>query len=420
VLIAALLGIALPQFEGALLKQRLPTVRDYAFSGSADAAREVLGVIATSMITVTSLTFSLTVITLQLASSQYTPRLLRTFAADRFVQNTLALFLTTFAYTLTVLRSIGNGGDGDSVFVPRIAVTLGSLLAIASVLALVLFLGHLVRQIRIETMFDHVAEEARRTAGVVLNPLDDEDRTERAPWTPSGSPKICVSSSGFLVGINEQALLNAAVESDAVVRIDTRVGGTVTAGVPVADCWPVDPSKRLDGDRADRLRRCVSAALHIGSERTATQDIGYGLRQISDVVIRALSPGINDPTTAVHGLSSCSAVLCHLAGYRLGQHVIRDDDGVVRVVVAREELSDLLDTVCGQTAIYGARDPLVLGALLSLLRDLAWTVTSPEHRRSVAGWLRRLRATIDEQRFYDVEHLRLGKLADLVEATLSR
>ncbi len=397
-----------------------PALSGYMFGGGADAAREVLGVIATAMITVTSLTFSLTVITLQLASSQYTPRLLRTFAADRFVQNTLALFLATFVYALTVLRTVRNDDDLGALFVPRIAVTLGSLLAMASVLALVLFLGHLVRQIRIETMLEHVATEARRTADILLDPADEDHGAHHAPQTPLSSNVICAPSSGFLVGIDEQALLAAAVDTGAVIRIDAHVGAPVTVGVPLADCWAADLAQRVGSERIDRLRQQVCSALRIGPERTATQDVGYGLRQLTDVVVRALSPGINDPTTAVHGLSSCSAVLCHLVRFRLGQVVLRDDDDVVRVVLARPGLPELLDLVCVQPQIYGARDPLVLAALLSLLHDLAWTAATPEHQRAVAGRLHRVRATVEEQRFDDVERRRLGSLADRVDAALTR
>ncbi len=133
------------------------------FGGDAGSASTVLDAVASSLITVTSLTFSLTVVTLQLASSQFSPRLLRTFTQDLFVQSTLALFLATFAYSLTVLRSVRSGDDGQEPFVPRISVTTSYVLAMVSVIALVLFLAHLARQIRVETMLHQVRRDASGT-----------------------------------------------------------------------------------------------------------------------------------------------------------------------------------------------------------------------------------------------------------------
>jgi len=423
VVAAVFAGIAIPELDGVVDQHMPQTLAGYLFGGGADAAREVLGAVATSLITVTSLTFSLTLITLQLASSQYTPRLLRTFAADRFVQRTLALFLATFVYALTVLRTVRNDSDGEAEFVPRIAVTVAYLLAMASVLALVLFLGHLVRQIRIETMLEHVSADIQDTARRLLDPLDDhpDDDDDGAPAPPAGAPIITARSSGFLVEVDEQALLAAAVDNDVVIWVDRPVGSGILAGVPVAFCWSAKvPRGSLDEKTLTSVRERVAGALTTGNERTATQDIGYGLRQLTDVVVRALSPGINDPTTAVHGLNSCSATLCELAGYRLGRQVLRDEDGVPRVILARPDLADLLDMVCSQPQLYGASDPAVLARLLSMLRELAWVVVRPEHRQAIAERLRRLERATAEQECDPAERRRLDQLAHHVRDALDR
>lgn len=191
VLVAVLAGIGIPELDAAIDDRLPPTVAGYLFGGGADAAREVLSAIAGSLITVTSLTFSLTLVTLQLASSQYSPRLLRTFAADRVVQRTLGLFLATFVYALTVLRTVRSGTDDtdDSAFVPQLAVTTAYLLAVASVIALVLFLGHLVRQIRVEAVLEQVRADTCETAARLLPP-DRQDRpTLPVPRRPRMSSK---------------------------------------------------------------------------------------------------------------------------------------------------------------------------------------------------------------------------------------
>ncbi|MER6008930.1 DUF2254 family protein [Nonomuraea angiospora] len=167
---AVALGVALPRLDAAIVHELPPWLTSFLFGGGASAARTVLDAIASSLITVTSLTFSLTVVTLQLASSQFSPRLLRSFTRDRFVQLTLALFVATFTYALTVLRSIRTAEDGQMMFVPQISVTTGFALALASVLALALFLAHLARAIRVETMLRKVHAEANDTLRRVLPP----------------------------------------------------------------------------------------------------------------------------------------------------------------------------------------------------------------------------------------------------------
>ena len=162
---------------------------------------------------------------------------------------------------------------------------------------------------------------------------------------------------------------------------------------------------------------CVRENVHLGSERTAVQDVSFGLRQLTDVAVKALSPGINDPTTAVHALNHSAALLCDLARRQdqLGPRVLRDDAGRPRVVLARPDLATLLELAVQQPRRYGAADPQVLACLLSLLREVAWAMPAAQ-RRLVTGQLARARATIEQQDFDAVERARLAELAGRVEA----
>lgn len=168
------------------------------FGGDAGAASTLLDAISSSLITVTSLTFSLTVVTLQLASSQFSPRLLRTFTSDLFVQATLAVFLSTFTYALTVLRAVRSGNSGSTAFVPRISVTFAFVLGIVSVLGLVLFLAHLARTIRVETMLRGVHDDASATLRRATSPLEDSRPQPTLPTPPAHGIDITAPSSGFL------------------------------------------------------------------------------------------------------------------------------------------------------------------------------------------------------------------------------
>ncbi|MDI9889218.1 DUF2254 domain-containing protein [Streptomyces sp. HNM0645] len=425
VALAIVAGVGLPLLDGRMQHDMPSWLRAYLFGGSPDAARSVLAAIAGSMVTVTALTFSLTVVTLQLASSQFSPRLLRTFTADRYVQATLALFLATFTFALTVLRTVRTGADGKTGFVPQTSVTVAFVLTLASVLTLVLFLSHLAREIRIETMMNSVLSAADRTIHQLLPEKPDltgeaSERGDSAavpPEPPTDALTLAAGASGFLTSVDEEALLKAAVEADALVHIDRQPGSSLIAGTPVGAAWPRAGEPFTPGTRA-RLAEEVSQAVRTGAERTDLQDVAFGLRQLTDIAAKALSPGSNDPTTAVHALSHSSALLCELARRDLGPRLLRDEHQQVRVVLRRPDLQDLLDLAVDQPLRYGAAEPAVLARIAMLLRELAWC-TAPARHPPVAAALARLRSTIDAQDLHASERLRLTVQAEHVDEALA-
>jgi len=276
VVVAVALGLVLPPVD-AVVDDGLPSwVTAVIFGGDGNAASTVLDAVASSLITVTSLTFSLTVVTLQLASSQFSPRLLRTFTQDLFVQATLALFLATFAFSLTVLRSVRSGGAGQEPFVPRIAVTTSYGLAMLSVLGLVLFLAHLTRQIRVETMLHAVARDTAGTVRSVLAPRGEGHPVLSQPTGP-GQP-LLATSSGFLLRVEADELLNASKRAQAVLDITVLPGDFIVEGAPVGSAHA--RQGRLAAEDLADLAKAVGKSMHTGPERTAAQDVGFGLRQL--------------------------------------------------------------------------------------------------------------------------------------------
>lgn len=420
VLLAITLGVIMPSADVALADVMPAAVTGYLFGGGPTQASEMLSTIAGSLITVTSLTFSLTVVTLQLASAQYSPRLLRTFARDRFVQLTLALFLSTFAYALVVLRTVRLAGNGSESFVPHVSVTLAYLLALASVIALVLFLAHLVREIRVETMMTTVRADASAAGSQVFEQVDGTDEFRPVPSIPMHASLINAQADGFLATLDQQALLSAAADQDAVLVIDRMAGDWVVKDTPVAYAWSIDPGIRFDEDEIAKLTDRVTEAIHTGDERTPVQDVAYGLRQLTDVAVKALSPGINDPTTAVHTIGHMSTLLSQFAQRRLGANVVCSEDDVVRLVIRRPDLSQLLDIAIAQPRLYGAEDPLVLERLFTLLRDLAWRADRPEHQEAIRDQLELLRRAVTEQNFEPAKRERLAKAGLAVEGALTK
>ncbi|MEO7234955.1 MAG: DUF2254 domain-containing protein [Lapillicoccus sp.] len=419
VVIAFTLGMTLPSLDAAVDGTLPGWLSAVTFGGDAGAARTVLDAVSSSLITVTSLTFSLTVVTLQLASSQFSPRLLRTFTSDVFVQATLGVFLATFTYSLTVLRTVRSTDAAVPEFVPRVSVTISFVLAIASVVVLVVFLAHLARQIRVETMLHDVHQDASATIRSILG--DGDRSSSPPPVAPPALPPeaihLTAPRSGFLVRIDQKELLGICTDLDAVVVINTHIGRSLVEGSPVGFAWPAS-GPAADDHLRRQLQQGLRKTLHTGTERTAVQDLAYGLRQLTDVANKALSPGVNDPTTAVHTLGHISALLCELSAYDLGPIVLRDDDQRQRVVLHRPDLETLVDVAITQPRRYGASDPQVLHRLFQLLGELAGHCR-PDQRRIVRDQLARLLATVRTQDFDLHETGQLYAAADDVREILT-
>ncbi|MCZ2860437.1 DUF2254 domain-containing protein [Blastococcus sp. VKM Ac-2987] len=369
VTLAVTAGLLLPVLDEALSTADEGSPLGFVFGGDPGAARDLLAAIAGSLISVTGVTFSLTVVALQLGSSQYSPRLLQTFVTDPVVQGTLAQLTGTFVYALTVLRTVRTAEatlDGRA-FVPRLSITLAFLFALGSVAALVFFLGHLARMLRVETMLRNVHDEA--VATIERTDQNPDDAPPELPGRP-GTP-VEAQASGFVVAVDEERLVAVARERDLVLVLRPRMGDSVVRGTPLAHVWPRDGGPVRD---PDELADAVTQAVTLSYERTPEEDAAYSVRKIVDIAGRALSPGINDPTTAVHALSHLSALLGDLLPRHSPSLACRDTDGTLRLVVHRWTAEELLRLGLEETIEYSSGQPAVLRRIAGLLRELAWRV----------------------------------------------
>lgn len=365
-----------------------------AFQGTADDARSLLIVVSSTMITVTGLVFALTIVALQIASGQYSPRLLRNFMRDRGTQLVLSIFVGAFAYSTAGLYTVGVQGSGQEAFVPRLAVSGSLALALASVGVLIYFIHHLARSIQIDTIMSQVEREASAVIDEVYpHQPGYREAEERCPEPPLVAVGLPSARSGYIQAVDPDPLVRVAVRHDVVVVVARQVGDHVVAGTPIAWAWGRTAGQPPPG--ADTLREAVDEAVQVGFERTMVQDVGFGIRRLVDIANKALSPAVNDPYTGVQAVHHLSVLLCSLARLRLGDWIVRDDQGELRVAVPRPKFPDYLRLGTAQIRRFGAAEPAVTRALIVLLRDVG-TSSATEDRRHAC--VRHIRLVLDDAR----------------------
>ena len=357
-----------------------------AFQGSADDARNVLIVVSTTMITVTGLVFALTIVALQIASGQYSPRLLRNFMRDRGTQVVLSVFVGAFAYSTAGLYTVGVQRAGEQAFVPRLAVSGSLALALASVGVLIYFIHHLARSIQIDAIMSQIQRETLQVIDDVYpRAASDLEPEERCPDPPPHATVLPAATSGYLQAIQPASLVESATHQDLVIRLARRVGDHVVAGTPIAWAWPRAPDQPPPSPAL--LERAIAEAVHIGFERTMVQDVLFGLRRLVDIANRALSPAINDPYTAIQAVHHLSVLLCVLARRRLGDWLCHDRQGTLRVAIPLPDLAEYLRRSTAQIRRFGAAEPTVTRSLIQLLCDVGTSTASDERRAACAHHL---------------------------------
>ena len=352
------------------------------FGAGADGARGLLTAIAGSMITVAGVVFSITIVALSQASSQYTSRVLRNFLSDRVTQAVLGAFVGIFTYCLVVLRTIRGGGEGQ--FVPSVAVLVGLLLGLVGVGVLIYFIHHIATSIQASHILSAASGETVRAVDHLFpEGVGDDAATGESEAAPVGAwYPVAAAQTGYIQSLNTDGLLAMASDLRTVVRMERRIGQFVIEGEPLASFLGVAPS---DAD----LRR-LRGLYAVGRQRTVEQDAAFGVRQIVDVALKALSPGINDPTTAVMCIDHLTAILVRLSARRI-ESCLRSRDGELRLIACGPTYADLVGEAFDQIRQNAGGNVAVLERLLVSLELLGRRTESPwrrkvllEHARAVA------------------------------------
>ncbi len=355
----------------------------WVYSGGAEGASLVLSTIAGSMITIAGVVFSMTLVALSLASSQLGPRLLRNFMRDTANQVVIGTFVSTFVYCLLVLRTIRR--VDETAFVPHLAVTLGVLLALFGLAVLIYFIHHVAVSIQADEVIARVASELSKgierlfptQIGRANEPASTPGRNgEGSPGLDGEAARVGAADDGYLQLVDAQALMALAVAGDVRIRLQVRPGNYIVKDQTLAT---VTPAGRVDDALATRL----NGAFVLGNQRTSAQDIEFAILQLVEIAVRALSPGINDPFTAVTCVDRLASALCRLARREMPPAQRRDEAGVLRVIAPAISFADLVDASLNQIRQHARRDVAVTLRLLEAIAAVAGAVQTPQDRTAL-------------------------------------
>ncbi len=297
-LLALIIGSLVSQIE---LGPNSPLV----FQGTADDARALLIAITGTVVTVIALVLGLTVVALQLASTQFSPRLLRNFLRDRPIQIVLSLFVATFIYSAAGLFTVGVSSGTRIEEFPRLAVSGAMVMLFVSLAAVVYFADHLAHAIQI----DAITGRVERAAIEVIS-KDWPGQVETAYRRPDWAVPLTSAHSGYIQTVHPEQILPVAARHGVTLRLRRRIGEHVVAGTKLVWIWR--PNATDPAPNPEDFRQVVEGAVRIGFERTVEQDIGFTIRQLVDIACKALSPAINDPYTAVQAIDHLSVIFSKL------------------------------------------------------------------------------------------------------------
>lgn len=343
------------------------------FGGGAEGARGLLSAIAGSMITVAGVTFSITIVALQLASTQFAPRVLRTFMRDRASQVVLGSFIGAFTYAILVLRSIrAEGFDEFDQFVPALAVSVGILLSLVALGMLVFFLHHIATRIQITTIVSTIAEEAVDQIEASW-PEEPADGLEPEPAEAPGV--IRADKSGNLQLLDVEGIVELAQARQLSVRLTVVPGDWVQKDAPLFEVWPAAAAN-------ESLASELGKQITVGAQRSIEQDAAFGIRQLVDVAVKAISPGINDPTTATDCIDRLTQILVAAGRRHTPAHHHLDEHGELRFRVRYRTWDDLVGLAFDQLRQYSPGSADISMALANALRTIV-LATPPERHAAL-------------------------------------
>ncbi|HZK07828.1 MAG TPA: DUF2254 domain-containing protein [Bacteroidales bacterium] len=353
----------------------------YLFSGGAEAARSILSTIAGAMLSVAGTVFSITLVALTLASSQFGPRLMRNFMHDRLNQTVLGAYIATFIYCLLVLRTVKSDNDLD--FIPNFSILFAIAVAVANIFLLIIFIHH----ISIGIQADNVLSDSHNNLNKSIDKLFPDDDMEVDSQQLAGRVQEMLNAmivmdvvkaheDGYLQMIDYDSLLVLAQKHDLLITLLKRPGNFVVKEQPMAK---VHARKQTEEDLLEHLR----GAMIIGGQRTPLQDVEFAIHQMVEVAARALSPGINDPFTAITCIDKLTATVSHLTRAHFPEKYRCDHEDTPRVEIHPLNFAGIMDAAFNQIRQYGQESPAVLIRLMEALDTLLTFARTDEQLEAI-------------------------------------
>lgn len=387
---AAVLSVVLIGVDGRVGGEWIREV-PYFYGNRPEGARAVLSTIAGSMIGVAGVTFSITIASVVYASGQYGPRLLANFMDDRGNQITLGTFIATFLYCLLVLRTIRTAAEGAGAlgeFVPHVATLVGLALAVASVGVLIYFIHHVPESIHVSNLVAGVGRDLLKKVDTLFPERigqgtttreaerDDAATTDVPETFFDEAERVTANGTGYVSGIDADAILRLATEHDLLVRIRHRPGDFVADGDTLVLAWPPD---RV----SDEACRALQTSFAWGAQRTARQDVRFLVNELVEIAARALSPGVNDPFTAISCVDWLGAALKDLAERDFPNPERYDESGALRVVAHPTTFGEFVGGVYGQLRPYLAADRNAALHALKTIGEVAGRAVNDSQRAAL-------------------------------------
>ncbi len=340
----------------------------WLYNGGGTGARTLLGTVASSTIGVAGTVFSITIAALSLAAGQMGPRLLRNFTRDRGNQFTLGAFLGTFSFALMVLRTVRTQDEGD--FIPHLSLTISIALAFVCVGVLVFFVGHMAGRINVDVVIDLVSEDVRSAIARLLSEEPGDEPPPKSTWR--NAYPVTDGRHGYLQQLNSDGLADWAAEHRTCVRLLVRPGNYVFPGAPIA----------LLTVPTEGARDAINDAIAVGAQRTSTADLEFSIRSLVEVAVRALSPGINDPHTAMSALDRLGSALCEVAPKHLPTGVVMRN-GQPALVYPGYDYDGLTDAMFHEIRQNASSSPAVLIRVLEVLTSVLSAEHGPARREAL-------------------------------------
>ena len=349
-------------------------------TATVDSARTVLTTVAGATLAFAGVAFSVSLLLISLASSQYSPRVIHGMFRDPFNKRVMGLVIGTFTYCLVVLRAVRAAleGAGDAI-VPSVSILLAVVLGIGSILAIIAFINHAAHSMDVSNILRRVTDEVLSQAGAAW-PEPDPDSPSgldqgRSESLPDGASPVPFTEYGWVQNVDYERLL-AVLPPGASLRLETFAGHYAIQNAPICRIFP-PPDNMAD------LSDAVRAAVMVGKSRTLQQDVAYGVRQLADVALKAMSPGINDPTTAHEAISHLGSVLADLLRRQPPAGRLVGEEGEVILIPHATTHAELVGLAFDEVRIASADQPTVLIYLLDVLHQVEQSLAELDRHRAV-------------------------------------